>query len=134
MEAHKEDLQNIIKTCQGLCNLLNRDSPTFHPIEKVFLSSSDLFTGFDEKRREVRAEKAKRIRELTDPDHAWGHDEIPKVEANEQPAAHGDVDQTAAEGQVQYRALYEYTARNEDEISFNPGDIIKVRQRSSYYF
>ena len=27
--------------------------------------------GFDEKRREVRAEKQKKIRELTDPNHAW---------------------------------------------------------------
>merc|ERR1719273_2581452 len=31
-----------------------------------------LHEGFDEKRKEVRAEKNKKIRELTDPDHAWG--------------------------------------------------------------
>jgi hypothetical protein len=30
-----------------------------------------LYSEFDDKRREIRAEKAKRIRELTDPDHAW---------------------------------------------------------------
>ena len=32
----------------------------------------ELHKGFDEKRLEVKAEKTKRIRELTDPDHAWG--------------------------------------------------------------
>ncbi len=32
-----------------------------------------LYSLFDDKRREIRAEKAKKIREMTDPDHAWGH-------------------------------------------------------------
>ena len=30
-----------------------------------------LLKGFDEKRRDVRAEKKKKIHELTDPNHAW---------------------------------------------------------------
>ena len=45
---HREKLQAIIETCKAL------------------------HEGFDEKRREVRAEKQKKIRELTCPDHAWG--------------------------------------------------------------
>ena len=45
---HREKLQAIIATCKAL------------------------HEGFDEKRREVRAEKQKKIRELTCPDHAWG--------------------------------------------------------------
>ena len=30
-----------------------------------------MYSEFDDKRREIKAEKAKKIRELTDPDHAW---------------------------------------------------------------
>lgn len=50
LESHKEELKKIIETCQAM------------------------YSSFDEKRREIRAEKAKRIRELTDPDHAWGNE------------------------------------------------------------
>merc|ERR1719471_1420341 len=45
---HREKLKAMIETCKAL------------------------HEGFDEKRKEVRAEKTKKIRELTDPDHAWG--------------------------------------------------------------
>merc|ERR1719433_512230 len=45
---HREKLKAMIETCKAL------------------------HEGFDEKRQEVRAEKTKKIRELTDPDHAWG--------------------------------------------------------------
>jgi len=47
---HREKLKQIITSCQAL------------------------YDEFDGKRREIKAEKAKRIRELTDPDHAWGAD------------------------------------------------------------
>ena len=48
MMEHREKLKAMIETCKAL------------------------HEGFDEKRKEVRAEKTKKIRELTDPDHAWG--------------------------------------------------------------
>ena len=54
--------------------------------------------GFDEKRREVRAEKQKKIRELTDPNHAWDKPEAMSPQGamdmgfdNVAPAAAGDV-------------------------------------------
>ena len=50
LEAHREDLQRIIESCKAL------------------------YSTFDEKRRDVKAEKSKRVRELTDPDHAWGNE------------------------------------------------------------
>lgn len=31
-------------------------------------------------------------------------------------------------GYVKYRAVYEFSARNADEISFQPGDIVMVSQ------
>merc|ERR1719244_2022155 len=111
-----------------------------------------LHEGFDEKRREVRAEKNKKIRELTDPDHAWGGgDESPTfdtpaavVEPAVDPFAAAAADPFAAEpsaaavhaevtaaatdltGYVQYRALYDYEARNTDELAFQVNDIIMV--------
>lgn len=44
-------------------------------MEKVIESCKALYDNFDEKRREIKAEKSKRIRELTDPDHAWGSED-----------------------------------------------------------
>ena len=41
-------------------------------LTKMIEACKALHEGFDEKRREVKAEKMKKIRELTDPDHAWG--------------------------------------------------------------
>merc|ERR1719483_798624 len=122
---HREKLKKMIETCKAL------------------------HEGFDEKRREVRAEKNKKIRELTDPDHAWGGgDESPTfdtpvaVAAEPDPFA-ADVGPFAAEpvvaaghaqvaavtdltGYVQYRALYDYEARNPDELAFSVNDIIMV--------
>lgn len=36
------------------------------------------------------------------------------------------VEELAPTGSTRYRALYEFVARNQDEISFQPGDIILV--------
>lgn len=37
-------------------------------------------------------------------------------------------------GSTRYRALYEFVARNQDEISFQPGDIIMVKLFLSFLF
>lgn len=42
-----------------------------------------------------------------------------------------EADQAPAGGVLRYRALYEFVARNNDEVSFQPGDIINV---SSFFF
>merc|ERR1719228_3082684 len=128
LNEHREKLKKMIETCKAL------------------------HEGFDEKRREVRAEKNKKIRELTDPDHAWGGgDESPTfdtpviaAEPVADPFAAETADPFAAEpvvtaapaevsaaatdltGYVQYRALYDYEARNPDELAFQVNDIIMV--------
>ena len=43
------------------------------------------------------------------------------------------VDDTSKSGLTRYRALYEFVARNGDEISFQPGDIILVSFSSVFY-
>merc|ERR1719331_3167356 len=171
---HREKLQAIIATCKAL------------------------HEGFDEKRREVRAEKQKKIRELTCPDHAWGAspEKSPSPDPSDSPsfekpaqqqqdsfarqdtfggqdafaqqdsfggqdafakqdsfgqevdafaqqkeesfARQDSVSSAAGEtreavaassdltGYVQYRALYDYEARNPDELAFKVNDIIMV--------
>lgn len=37
---------------------------------------------------------------------------------------------TAPSGSTRYRALYEFVARNQDEVSFQPGDIVMVSRRA----
>lgn len=43
------------------------------------------------------------------------------------------VDVSSNSGLTRYRALYEFVARNGDEISFQPGDIIMVLFTSSFF-
>ena len=106
-----------------------------------------LHEGFDEKRREVRAEKAKKIRELTDPNHAWGGgfevapegEEVLAVEVEVAPATANSaaeeveaMEVAAPAGYHKYKALYDYEARNEDELSFSINDIIMVHPEQEH--
>ena len=129
-------------------------------LTKMIEACKALHEGFDEKRREVRAEKNKKIRELTDPDHAWGGGDSPTFSgptspvsapqpvaqdpdpfadpfASSEPAPAAAVSEepqrspapaAAADMSeyVKYKALYDYEARNEDELSFKADDFIMV--------
>lgn len=46
---------------------------------------------------------------------------------NDTAAVANSMDEIAITSVTKYRALYEFVARNQDEISFQPGDIILVR-------
>lgn len=57
--------------------------------------------------------------------NSWGptvEETIPAAEV----AAPVHEDFAAPPGFVKYRAIYEFVARNSDEISFQPGDIVMV--------
>jgi len=127
LQEHRENLKKMIETCKAL------------------------HEGFDEKRREVRAEKSKKIRELTDPNHAWGGgfedapeaEAVTEIEAEAAPipsaaepalvAEKADIEEkAAAAGYHKYKALYDYEARNEDELSFSINDIIMVHPEQEH--
>lgn len=97
LEEHKESLVKIIEACKSL------------------------YASFDEKRREIKAEKSKRMRELTDPDHAWGNENEEVVEVVSSAPADGQDDNT-----VEVYALYDFQPTNDDELAFNAGDKIIV--------
>ena len=60
---------------------------------------------------------------MTDPDHAW---DVATPEPDAKPASvsggGGDDDET-----VEYRAVYDFEASNDDELGFRIGDVITVR-------
>lgn len=57
----------------------------------------------------------------------WGANDGPAAAPAESWADSGPAsDIGKEEGATKYRALFEFEARNEDELSFQPGDIIKV--------
>lgn len=99
LEEHKESLVKIIEACKSL------------------------YASFDEKRREIKAEKSKRMRELTDPDHAWGNENEEVVEVVSSAPADGQDDNT-----VEVYALYDFQPTNDDELAFNAGDKIIVHK------
>ena len=108
MQSHRADLERVIEACRAL------------------------YDSFDDKRREIKAEKQKMIRELTDPDHAWGNEDeaaaavVPEAapEAAEVPVA-APVEAASAD-QIKYVALYPYQSEKDDELTFEEGDVILV--------
>lgn len=63
--------------------------------------------------------------------NSWAAEE-PAVVATQATTAMAapDVSGPAPSGYVKYRAVYEFSARNADEISFQPGDIVMVSLHS----
>ncbi|XP_035917377.1 intersectin-1 isoform X1 [Anopheles stephensi] len=68
-----------------------------------------------------------------DTSSSWGtSDTATHAVTNSEPAPVANVTATAGDdvqtppGYVKYRAIYEFSARNSDEISFQPGDIVMV--------
>ena len=152
-EVKKEELENNKKIL-----LEHREKLT-----KMIEACKALHEGFDEKRKEVRAEKNKKIRELTDPDHAWGggfdspsfsnptspvtnsapvaepvaadpdpfadpfaSEPTPAPAETEPEPAPAPAAATDLSSYVKYKALYDYDARNADELSFKANDFIMV--------
>ena len=99
LDEHREQLKKIIEACKSF------------------------YSEFDDKRREIKAEKSKRIRELTDPDHAW--DAVPEDE-NPVKSPNPVVTEQQSGNDVEYKALYDYASDNPDDLAFKAGDIIIV--------
>ncbi|XP_025153688.1 intersectin-2 isoform X3 [Harpegnathos saltator] len=105
-------------------------------MKNLVTDCKQLYVTFDEKKKKVLELRAS-SGNVSSADFAtatWGDsgwDDAPTVAGGDTPWLVSDsttnsVDETAVTGVTKYRALYEFVARNQDEISFQPGDIILV--------
>jgi intersectin len=112
----KEELATLIKSCE------------------------ELYGEYDMQRIQVLELKHNRknvsMTSAWDTSNSWGADE-PTTVSKTATTNYADTTPTAAvatvatpaatpAGFVKYRAIFEFQARNEDEITFNPGDIVMV--------
>jgi intersectin len=57
---------------------------------------------------------------------AWGTSNEQTTQEAEVTASSNAFADVPSDGYIKYKALYEFSARNQDEITFQPGDIIMV--------
>lgn len=107
-------------------------------MKNLITDCKQLYVTFDEKKRKVLELRTSsgNVSSADFATSAWGDsawDNAPNVvgddtawPVDDTALATSAVDETAVTGVTKYRALYEFVARNQDEISFQPGDIILV--------
>ncbi|XP_014470507.1 PREDICTED: intersectin-1 isoform X2 [Dinoponera quadriceps] len=108
-------------------------------MKNLIADCKQLYVTFDEKKKKVLELRANNVSSADFATSAWGDnawDDAPTVAGsgdddtawpvNDAALATDSMDETAVNGVTKYRALYEFVARNQDEISFQPGDIILV--------
>ncbi|XP_076246231.1 dynamin associated protein 160 isoform X2 [Calliopsis andreniformis] len=103
-------------------------------MQDLVADCKNLYVSFEDKKLkvlELRASGGTAV--ATDYTSAWGdsawNDTTATANDNAWPVSDTTVAATVEEttpGVMKYRALYEFVARNQDEISFQPGDIILV--------
>ncbi|XP_011639535.1 intersectin-1 isoform X5 [Pogonomyrmex barbatus] len=103
-------------------------------MKNLIIECKQLYITFDEKKKKVIELRSSSNVSAADfatsawGDSAWG--DAPVSDAawpvNDTAAVTNSIDEAAVVGVRKYRALYEFVARNQDEISFQPGDIILV--------
>ncbi|XP_045103341.1 intersectin-1-like isoform X15 [Portunus trituberculatus] len=108
LSAKEEDVNNNIT---DLSHMKEEIRATAERCSSVFIEYSD-------KRKQVMTLREK----LLNPDAAWGDAASSSWADKEENAVPGEN----KEGVMKRRALYQFDARNADEISFMPGDIIVV--------
>ncbi|XP_065160133.1 intersectin-1 isoform X4 [Atheta coriaria] len=136
-----EDMQGEIDT--KMSDIENNNSQLTElkgELTKLVSECEDLYSVYEQKKTTVLgmkgSTKANDYSSAWGNDTSWGSTTTAPSAANEWPAQDSwattatpvatAVATEAPAGSVRYRALYEFSARNNDEISFQPGDIINV--------
>lgn len=105
----KQELENLIATCEGLYN--DYDVVRIQVLEMKNNQKNDMHSA-----SWAAAPAAT---------EAWGASTETAAAA---PVEAEEVLPDCPEGYIRYRAVYDFDARNKDEITFLPGDIIMVRR------
>lgn len=106
-------------------------------MKNLVTDCKQLYVTFDEKKKKVIELRASsdNVSAADFATSAWGDgtwDDAPAIvggdtwPVNDNAVVTNTTDEIVATGVTKYRALYEFVARNQDEISFQPGDIILV--------
>ncbi|XP_054264037.1 intersectin-1 isoform X2 [Macrosteles quadrilineatus] len=122
MKQLRDKLQDMEKQIEGKMEDIQNNNSQLDDLKqqltKLIKDCEELYTTYNEKRNKVLEMKGSKAKE------GWGDDAW-----NSTPAAWNSEEETYSaqtEGYKRYRALYEFVARNGDELSFQPGDIIMV--------
>lgn len=115
----KDNTAEIIKTCETLyseyCDRKDKVMLNFHFLYHFFFRINITFFSLLFQVLELKSSKLKDVSSWGDA--AWNTADAWGSEPEPAPAAD-------ASGVTKYRALYEFVARNNDELSFQPGDLI----------
>lgn len=136
IKSLKGKLENICQEIESKKEDINSNdiqlTETKAELKELITKFEELYTNYDAQRNQVLEMKHNKRNETYSTSNAW--DAVPTSAWGatdtiaEQTIATTDVDTSgpAPEGFVKYRAIYEFSARNSDEISFVPGDIVLV--------
>ncbi|XP_055856485.1 intersectin-1 isoform X1 [Episyrphus balteatus] len=135
IKALKGKLENICQEIESKKEDINSNdiqlTETKAELKELITKFEELYANYDKQRNQVLEMKHNKRNETYSTSNAWEAAPTSAWGATEtipEPAVVSDVDTSAPapEGFVKYRAIYEFSARNTDEISFVPGDIVLV--------
>lgn len=130
----KDKLEDMQNTVQGKMSDIENNNTQLSDLKtqlKTLVSECESLYGvYEEKKNQVLDMKGSRVQ--NDYSTAWKDTNSWDTAATTDQWPVDDWSSSAAteevpSGAAKYRALYEFVARNQDEISFQPGDIIMVR-------
>lgn len=135
IKALKGKLENICQEIESKKEDINSNdvqlTETKAELTELITKFEELYTNYDTQRNQVLEMKHNKRNETYSTSNAW--DSAPTSAwsatdtiAEQTTTADVDTSAPAPEGFVKYRAIYEFSARNSDEISFMPGDIVLV--------
>lgn len=100
-------------------------------MKNLIVDCKQLYATFDEKKKKVIELRSNSNVSADFATSAWGDSGWGDAPTSDtawpvNDTAADSINEAAVVGVRKYRALYEFVARNQDEISFQPGDIILV--------
>lgn len=124
---HKNEARNELSELISNCEQLYNDYDVVRIQVNILKFSSSRAVPLNVIFQQVLELKNNRKNDSYSTSSAWPAESKSAWPVAEEPQAPEPiVDEPAPEGYLRYRAIYEFAARNNDEITFQPGDIVMV--------